>query len=317
MRSAYYVILALCGLLIASPAFAEPQSGHTQWGPWSFDWEVRDLAGIALINVSYNNERVLAKASLPVIRVKYLRDRPWWDPRSWFSTGGTEGCGPFQDRIKWSNMVSVPNCGNQKVCHESYSVGGTDWLELGVYARIGEYHLYQAWYLSKEGQIQALVQSKGLSCKIDHSHHPYWRLDFDIDGNDSDQMFVHDDGGPDEGWGPGWHKYTNERDIVKKSSANRVWYARDQPSGHGVWVLPGTDDGTADAFSDKDVAVRRQNTVEDEPWPFGARGHLGYKDNDDIQERDIVFWYVAHLPHKAEAGPDPWYWVGPVLRVHR
>ncbi|HJU05574.1 MAG TPA: hypothetical protein VJ692_10525, partial [Nitrospiraceae bacterium] len=185
------------------------------------------------------------------------------------------------------------------------------------YARIGEYHLYHAWYLSQTGQIQAIVQSRGLSCKIDHIHHPYWRLDFDIDGNDSDQIFVQEPGASDEGWGPGWHKYTNERDIVKKPKKNQAWFVRDQKTGRGVWVLPGPSDGIVDAFSDKDVAVRRQNVFEDEPWPFGARGHLGYKDDDDIQEQDVVLWYVAHLAHKAEAGPDPWYWVGPVLQVHR
>ena len=41
------------------------------------------------------------------------------------------------------------------------------------------------------------------------------------------------------------------------------------------------------------------------PGCFGARGQLGYdEDNQGVQEQDIVFWYVAHLPHMAALGPD-------------
>jgi hypothetical protein len=30
-----------------------------------------------------------------------------------------------------------------------------------------------------------------------------------------------------------------------------------------------------------------------------------------------VFWYVAHLPHRAALGPTKWLTLGPVLRVQR
>ena len=95
------------------------------------------------------------------------------------------------------------NCCKQKVCVESSTVKGMKWLELGIYARIGEYHIYQSWHLSEDGELRPVVQSRGLSCNTDHVHHPYWRFDFDINGNGMDQVFVRDDGGPDSGWGPG------------------------------------------------------------------------------------------------------------------
>ena len=38
-----------------------------------------------------------------------------------------------------------------------------------------------------------------------------------------------------------------------------------------------------------------------------GRGQLGYdEDNQGVQEQDIVFWYVAHLPHMAALGPTKW-----------
>ncbi|MGH9753790.1 MAG: hypothetical protein ACREA2_13505 [Blastocatellia bacterium] len=179
-----------------------------------------------------------------------------------------------------------------------------------------KYRIYQVWYLSESGHIQPIVWSKGLHCDSDHDHHAYWRMDFDINGASSDQAFVRNDGAANEGWGPGWHKYTNELNTVKNSATNRVWFVRDNPSAHGIWILPGPD-GVTDGFSTKDVAPRLYRGSEDEPWPFGAWGHLGYGNSEGIQEKDIVFWYVAHLHHEEEEGEDHWHWVGPTLIVHR
>lgn len=292
-----FVLGTLVVLGLATPVMAH--SGHTVWGGWTFDWEVKDNAGIALRNVYFNNELVFYKASLPVIRVRY-----------------DHSCGPYQDRINWDKLVKISNCGNKKVCQKSYSSGGRNWLEVGVYARIGAYHIYQAWYLSHDGWIGPTMWSKGLQCNVDHDHHPYWRMDFDINGFTSDQVFVYDNNRPNEGWGPGWHKYPQEINDVKNPGTDRVWFARDNPTEHGVWVIPGPD-GAADSFSNKDAGVRRYHYAEDQPWPFGAWGHLGYLNGEDVQEKDIILWYVAHLHHEAAEGSDQWHWVGPWLLVHR
>ena len=318
-------LIVLCALMSSGPAFAETQSEHINWGRWSFDWEVRDNTGLALRDVTYADELVLAKASMPVIRVKYVKEMVWWNPFTWFGSRADNGrCGPFQDRLRWQDLVPIVNCSNQKVCIEHSTQNNVKWLELGIYVRIGEYHIYQSWHLSEDGEIRPVVQSRGLSCNTNHVHHPYWRFDFDIDGNGMDQVFVHDDGGPDSGWGPGWRKYTNERNDVKIPATHRTWFVRDQLNGHGVMILPGAgyapmaDDGERDRFADFDVAIRRANTSEDIAWVFGARGQLRYdEDNQGVQEQDIVFWYVGHLPHMAAQGPTKWLASGPTLRIQR
>ena len=316
-------LLILYALAWSVSAMAEAQSEHVDWGRWSFDWEVRDNTGLALRNVKYANELILAKASMPVVRVKYVKERVWWNPFTWFGSRADSGrCGPFQDRLRWQDLVPIANCGDQKVCMESATQHNVKWLEVGAYARIGEYHLYQAWHLSDDGELRPVLHSRGLSCNTNHDHHPYWRFDFDIDGNGMDQVFVHEEGGPDRGWGAGWRKYTNERNDVKIPTLNRRWLVRDQLNGHGVWILPGTGyaplkgDGERDKFADIDVAIRRATASEDVPWSFGARGQLGYdEDNQGVQEQDIVFWYVAHLPHMSALGPAKWLTLGPILRV--
>lgn len=321
-----FVLLALFGgFLWPLPTYAEDRFGHVDFELWSLDWEINDDTGLALRNVFFDHEKVLAKASMPVIRVKYDKERHWWNP---FSLGGsreaTGRCGPFQDRLSWINTIPIVDCGDQKVCVQTYQHSGVKWLELGVYARIGEYHIYQAWYLSQDGEIHPIAHSRGLSCNTNHVHHPYWRLDFDIDGNGLDQVFRYDTNAPDTGWGPGWHKYTNEVNDTKLSATNRVWFVRDQPTGHGVWIIPGpayspvTEESTArDVFSDMDIAVRRNKRWEDEPWAFAARGELAYDDGEGIQEQDIVFWYIGHLPHMAPLGPTKWLVSGPTLRIAR
>jgi Copper amine oxidase, enzyme domain len=286
-------------VLLASPLFA--QSGHTNWNGWSFDWEVKDGAGLGIRNVSYNNELVLWKASMPVIRVHYANN----------------ACGPYADRIDTYNLKPISWCNNATVCQKSYVSGGHNMLEIGIEANIGQYDLYQVWYLSQDGWIGAHLFSRGLQCQIDHEHHPYWRMDFDINGFPNDQIFVFDNNRPNQGWGPGWMKFTNERNDVKNPPTGRVWFVRDNPTGHGVWVFPDDANGPADTFSTKDIGARLYHYNEDEPWPFGATGHLGYDNNENIQEQDVVLWSVSHMHHQASQGSTVWHSSGPWMLVHR
>lgn len=301
MKQLWYRWMILLTLIAStSPAWA--LSGHTDWGAWAFDWEVKDGAGVAIRNVRYQNELVLYKGSMPVIRVKYdvLED-------------GTT-CGPYADRLDVSNLQAT-TCGSD-VCQRSYTLGGQQWLEIGMMAQIGGYQIYQAWYLSADGQIQPHVWSRRYHCQITHDHHAYWRLDFDVNGFPNDQIFVYDNNRPDEGWGPGWHKFSNETEQTKSSSTNRRWFVRDHPTNHGVWVFPGRDDGRADSWSNRDMAGRLYHGAEDEPWPFGAN-ELGYGNNEGLQEKDVVYWYIAHLHHPYPGDPNQWHHAGPLLRVHR
>jgi len=324
-RMALGLALWLGILTLPLTASADPAAEHVEWGRWTLDYEVRDNTGLTLRNVSYGGELVLGKASMPVVRVKYVKEMVWWNPFTWFGSRAESGrCGPFQDRLRWQDLAPIANCADNKVCVERATVNGVQWLEIGIYARIGEYHLYQAWHFSEDGELRPILHSRGLSCNTDHHHHAYWRLDFDVNGNGLDQVFVQDRGGPDKGWGAGWRKYTNERNDVKSPATQRVWFVRDQPTGHGVWILPGDgylplkDDGERDKFGDLDVAIRRASPAEDLPWTFGARGQLGYdEDNQGVQEQDVVVWYVAHLPHMAALGPTKWLTLGPTLKIQR
>ena len=82
--------------------------------------------------MKYADELIPNKVSMPVIRVKYVKERVWWNPFTWFGSRADSGrCGPFQDRLRWQDLVPIVNCGNQKVCMENATQNNVKWLEGG------------------------------------------------------------------------------------------------------------------------------------------------------------------------------------------
>ena len=222
-------------------------------------------------------------------------------------------CGPYADRISWGNLLNLSDCGNGKVCQRSYKASdGHSLLEIGVLAAIGKYRIYQAWYLRDDGWIQARVWSKGLHHNADHDHHAYWRMDFDIDGALSDQVYLYSkQGGCNTS--PGLNPLNTEVNSAKIND-DRHWVIRDEATKRQVSIHPGPD-GVFDSFSNKDAAVRRYHGYENIAWEFGGEGHLGYDNGESVQSTDIVFWYVAHLNHHADTGAEHWHWVGPWVHL--
>ncbi|HYH76094.1 MAG TPA: RICIN domain-containing protein [Arthrobacter sp.] len=287
-------------LVVAGPLRA--QSGHSSWGPWSFDWEVVGKRGLGIRNVRFEDTLFLYKANLPVIRVKYVND-------NWLT-----GCGPYQDRIQWKHLQPT-TCSSSKICQQSFTSGGINWLELGAFAKIGKYRIYQAWYFGDNGQIMVRVFSRGWACEMTHAHHPYWRLDIDAAGTSTNQVLAVQNSGNT--------LYAVEQNDSKFPPGNKRWLVRARPTDRGLWILPGGGDGTADGYSTKDAGPRLYQGGEDQDWPFGAWGHLGYDNGESLNNQDVVFWYVAHMPHPYTEGAEdlgnrePWHEVGPTLMVDR
>ncbi|MFN0016176.1 MAG: hypothetical protein ACKVU2_16675 [Saprospiraceae bacterium] len=304
MTRIIFSVIALASLFVQ---VCNAQSGHTNWKGWSFDFNVSGArnSGLEITNVRYNGQLVLYRGSMPVIRVQYF---------------GANPCGPYQDRISPSNVINATCSGTGKlgnICQYQFTWGGSgQWLEIGAYATIGAYHLYQAWYFSEDGRIHSRMWSKGLHCQQDHEHHPYWRLDFDINGASDDQVFVHGNARPNSGWGPGWLKIRNEATMTKISGYNEMWFCRDQSTGSGAWLLPGQHDGHAGYWCNEDFNARLYKGSEDVQWMFGPSGSLGYNEHESVEEKDVVLWYIAHLFHHAHEGEDQWHWVGPTIVCH-
>jgi hypothetical protein len=300
----------------AQTIFSAPRSGSLTYHDWSFSWNVgSNKEGLELYNVRYKAVPVLYKASMPVVRVKYRGN----------AESVTSGCGPYQDRLNWSNMI-VPSGASSKVVIRHF----TGMMELAVYSKIGGYHLYQAWYFHQDGRMQPVLYSSRWSCsqnpksRRDHRHHPYWRLDFDIETAGGNQ--VHEFRRVSGSTSHASTLYTSERDASKAASdVSLFWTVGRAATGRHVVVRYHTNelrDGGGSpwfSFSNKDVGARRYRGSEDAGWPFGALGHLGFRSPaENIDRQDVVLWVVGHMTHvwtQADHSNPQWHSSGPVIRA--
>jgi hypothetical protein len=275
-------------------------SGRVSWPPeaplWTFLWEVfdGDSEAIAFRDVRFRGKKVFHKASLPMIRVQY-----------------DSGHGPYKDPLSGGNMV-----GPVKVYE--FTQSGFRCLVVESYHRIGRYHIVNRWLFWSDGLIQPQLHSAGLQHPSTHRHHVYWRFDFDIDGAANNLILEYTppytSPPPNWGYGPGWKPLTFEQ-ATWDTSDNR-WAVLRKGSNLGYVIDRGEFDGHADNFSNYDVWVVAYRGGED------LKGRLGTRYDDqiyqhvtgeDIDGKDVVLWYCAHLRHAVHDNRDEWHVCGPIL----
>jgi hypothetical protein len=312
---------------------SESSTGHLQWRDWALDYGVFGQEGLCLVDGYFRGQRVFNKLSLPVIRVKYTIDE------SGLSSVFGVGCGPYNDRITWDtedfgenlNWISGPHhlvkivCpgGDRYICTEETTIGGVVHARIAVYARIGAYHIAQSWSLNNDGWIRPRVSSKGLSCNLDHWHHPYWRFDFSLGTPEVHRLAVHFSSG------------AKIADITHEGRIVNDWFGRDieyritstQTPEMGVIEVPAQatirppilneQEGIVGptTFSSLDGYLRVYRPEEDRDWPHKEDEEISFGPHDPCVDADIVFWSVCHLSHHAAEGKDRWHTVGPDIHL--
>lgn len=315
----------------------ESSTGHKKWGDWFFDYGVFGKEGLCLVDGFFRGQRMFNKLSLPVIRVKYLVDEFWGG----ISTLPTieAGCGPYNDQITWDtedlfenlNPISGPHHlvkvltpdGERYISIKEFDLSGTLHLELGVYARIGAYHIWQSWTLNNDGWIRPRVFSKGLSCNVDHWHHPYWRFDFALGSPERQRLSVFQESGAHIG------DITTEGSLVNSAFADDPEYVIrstqvpdigviEQPA-EAIIIPPHLDHHAGivgpTSWSPLDGYVRVFRPEEDRDWPHSAHEDIKFPQHQSCVDSDIVFWSICHLHHHANEGADHWHKVGPNIRL--
>lgn len=314
-----------------------PERGEVNWKGWIFRYWIDNgnEEGLVLGNVEYKGRGVLRKASLPVVRVKYRGSE----------SDVTSGCGPFADKFYNFNIGGVfspalshrtvlPYPGKKDasdvVAYQRVAADGTSVLGIFIYAEIGGYRLWHGWNFTDGGQIEPLLYSSGWSCrdgvgKNDHKHHPYWRLEFAVNGARNEIWELRSAANQK----PSARKLTEEQNIRRGSSEELAFVvaAANIPQ-HVVVQFPRSPNAEVDPpgkpwyeFSKIDAGVRLYKADEDRGWEFGAKGELGYMDvPEPIDGKDNVLWLSSHLGHVYVVGKDDeknnhWHWTGPVLQL--
>lgn len=275
-------------------------SGELDWEGWTLEFEVGgDFDGLSLSDVRYDGTLILNKASLPVMNVFYDNDV----------------CGPFADQLG-GRLEPVSWANNATIVAREFTQNGERWAELGIQDRIGDYLIYQVWYLSPDGIIDAHIFSRGLQCDIRHDHLPFWRFDFDIAGPENDQILRRT--------AAGMSVLRTEFGVAATAAVNHDWQVRDSVTGDSVSI--DFDDGSwnvpdpvrpQEAYAQNKVYGRTYQSSEDRGWAGRPTRTLDLYDNDEnIDNADVVLWYSGYLPHTPEEGPALWHSTGVRMTVN-
>jgi len=314
---------ALCGLANAGQPTAArgtpgqvkvtvSRAGHVLW---SFI-AVRPAAssgtngsGIELRSVAYRGKRVLRRAHVPILNVRYDHD----------------ACGPYRDWQYEEGMLHADGADvapGFRLCPapaQTILESGSDtgnFLGVAIYAHGDEVVLVSEleagwcrylseWRLHADGTIRprfgfGAVQNSCV-CNI-HHHHVYWRLDFDVAGAAHNDVLEFND--PPLQGGSHWSTFRHEIRRSRNPAHKRAWQVANRATKESYTLIPGPNDGVADAFGVGDLwALRRRGGQVDDGQGFTtdpalARARLDqFVDGESIHDADVVLWYAAHFTH--------------------
>jgi hypothetical protein len=329
----------MCGLPDAGQATAQGVSGAalvtvSRGGQelWKFV-AIRPAASsgtngsaVELRAVTYRGKRVLRRAHVPILNVRYDSDE----------------CGPFRD---WQNEEGRLDASGDDVApgfrlcptpaesilesgHDQGNFRGTaiyvDGQEVVLVCELqaGWYRYVSYWRLHADGTIRPRFGFGAVkdSCVCNrHHHHVYWRFDFEVVNAAQNEVEEFND--PPVSGSSNWHRLGHEIRRDRKPELKRRWRVTNTAGTERYGLVPGPDDGRADGFGVGDLWALRKRPGEIDDGvgfttnPQRARAHLDrFVTGQSIVSADLVLWYAAHFSHDVHAeGHGADHIVGPRL----
>jgi hypothetical protein len=272
-------------------------------------------SGVELRHVDFQGVRILQRAHAPIASLEYddgRAARTWLSDESPFDASGTDPVPGYR----------VADAAPQTILDAGHGGGGFRgvalWLDGDDLVLVSQlaagWHRYVCeWRLAADGTIRprmGFAAVRNPRTASPHTHHVYWRLDFDVVTADQNQLQEHND--PTlPGQLARWHTIRYETRRVRAPERQRQWRVKTVRSPHGYAIVPGPHDGTADAFG------AGEGMTTD---PARARTQLDRLVSGELVEReDIVVWYAVHVEGETgvRAGPDltPFNWRAKVERA--
>jgi hypothetical protein len=295
-------------------------------------------SGVELRTVDFLGARVLQRAHLPIINVEFgaegvaagaaEAERHWAHEEAAFVAEGDEPVPGF--RVCTSAPQTILETGTDGGGFRGVALWpeGED-LVLVSQLEAGPYRYVNEWRLSADGTIRPRLgcsaATNSLTCHP-HTHHAYWRLDFDILAPGSNVLRENND--PAIRGETRWHFMRFEVKRPRDPAHNRYWLVRHDRDGREYSIRPGADDGVANAFGAGDVWVLRYSPDEMDDGqgyttdPALARAGLDrFVSGEPVHSEDVVVWYGVHIEHPGHdtdrVGPDlvAGHWQPKVLPV--
>jgi hypothetical protein len=269
-------------------------------------------SGVELRYVDFRGKRVLYRAHVPILNVKY----------------GGDACGPYRDwqyqegQIQATGTNVAPGFRLCPTPARTIMDTGSDtgnFLGVGIYVErvevvlvsemeAGWYRYVSEWRLRADGRIRprfgfAATQSACV-CNV-HHHHAYWRLDFDVISAGGNRILEFND--PPLFAGRNWHEKRFEIARPRDPARHRKWRVQ-HTSGSAYDINPRPEDGVATQapdwpFGRGDLWFLRYRGSElddgvNHTSGAGCEAQIGkWVNGEDIFDRDVVVWYGGHFTH--------------------
>ncbi|OQW34240.1 MAG: hypothetical protein A4E19_01920 [Nitrospira sp. SG-bin1] len=269
-------------------------------------------SGIELRYVDYKGKRVLYRAHVPILNVKY----------------DGNACGPYRDWQYQEGMIQATGTdvapgflfcpAPARTIIDTGSDTG-NFLGVGIYVLFNEvvfvsemeagwYRYISQWRLHANGTIRprfafAAVESTCV-CNV-HHHHVYWRLDFDIRTAGNNRVREFND--PPLIGASKWHDKRFEIRRPRDFARKRKWRVENTLTGEGYEIVPNAGDGMATAMPDSpfgrgDVWVLRYHgsEIDDGVVAVGPPYEADidrWVNGEAINNHDVVIWYGGHFTH--------------------
>jgi hypothetical protein len=269
-------------------------------------------SGVDLQNVSYRGKQVLAEAHVPILDVLYLNNvyrcgpyRDWlYDQWPFFAYGTDVGNGGF--RICNTRPQTILDDGNDDGNFNGVAVyvkGDSVYL-VGNHTA-GWYRYVMEWRLDADGSIHPRFgfAATDSSCVcIIHTHHAFWRFDWNIEGASNDVIYEETRGGTTQ-----LGTEVMKRRVSAGPASGTTWRVQNALTGDSYRIIRGPYDGTADAYGSGDLWMLQYhaNEISDgaapclPPWCVDrTMPHLNYfLDGESIANQRDVIWYGVHFMH--------------------
>jgi hypothetical protein len=268
-------------------------------------------SGVELRGLDYRGKRVLYRAHVPILNVKYEGDacgpyRDWQDQEGMFSATGSDPVPGF--RLCSAPATTILETGSDlgnflgvAIFVEGQEVVLVSELEAGWYRYISRWRLHADGTIKSRFGFSAVESS--CVCSV-HHHHVYWRLDLDVGtaGNNLVQEF---NDPPLSGTTSKWHNLNYEIRRARNPGRNRRWRVKNKPTGDAYDIIPGTHDGIAANMPDwpfgrGDAWFLRYHgaEIDDGAIYTGAEASLdSWVNGESINGKDVVVWYGGHFSH--------------------
>ena len=276
-------------------------------------------SAVELLNVNYRGKRVLTRAHVPILNVVYNGNacgpyRDWQYQEGMFTANGTDVAPGI--RMCTAPPQTILESGTDTGNFKGVAVyDNKDEITLVSELEAGWYRYISRWTLTDSGIIKPRfgfgAASNGCVCNI-HTHHVYWRLDFDI--NTAAHNVVTDNM-------PGGDQLVKTESMRPRiDRLNQTWTISNTVSGESVVLRPGPWDSNYDKYGKGDVWVLVNKSPSEFEDGVGCVGPGGcstpinitpFVSGELTNDADIVVWYGAHFNHVngnvacgTSAGPD-------------